>query len=60
MIVIAPGVPSGTTNGPSGHGSRIAKYGPTVWEGVIPGTVAPLLFYSNTVASRPRSTMSQW
>jgi hypothetical protein len=24
-IVMAPGVPSGTTNGPSGHGSRIAK-----------------------------------
>src|SRR5258707_912762 len=45
MIVIAPGVPSGTTNGPSGHGSRIEKYGPTVWEGVIGGTSpsAPLL-----------------
>src|SRR2546430_8628653 len=45
MIVIAPGVPSGTTNGPSGHGSRIEKYGPTVWEGVMPGTgpSAPLL-----------------
>ena len=59
MIVIAPGASSGTTNGPSGHGSRIAKYGPTVWEGVIPGTCrsAP---YSKTVASRPRSTMSQW
>src|SRR6266566_925060 len=45
MIVIAPGVASGTTNGPSGHGSRIEKYGPTVWEGVIGGTSrsAPLL-----------------
>src|SRR5437763_14076699 len=45
MIVIAPGVPAGTTNGPSGHGSRIEKYGPTVWEGVMPGTgpSAPLL-----------------
>src|SRR5215472_6130587 len=33
-IVIAPGVPSGTTNGPCSQGSRIAKYGPTVWDGV--------------------------
>src|ERR1700726_3079011 len=37
MIVIASGVSAGTTNGPSGHGSRIEKYGPTVWEGVNPG-----------------------
>jgi hypothetical protein len=37
-IVTAPGVPSGTTKGPSGHGSLMEKYGPTVWEGVIPGT----------------------
>jgi hypothetical protein len=52
-------VPSGTTNGPSAQGNRIEKYGPTVWEGVIPGTVvAPL--YSKTVALRPRNTMSQW
>ena len=33
-IQIAPGVPSGTTYGPSGHGSPIAKNGPIVWEGV--------------------------
>jgi NAD-dependent oxidoreductase involved in siderophore biosynthesis len=36
--VIAPGVSCATTSGPSGHGSLIEKYGPTVWEGVIPGT----------------------
>ena len=59
MIVIAPGVPSGTTKGPSSQGSRMLKYGPTVWEGVIPGTVVPPS-YSKAVASRPRSTMSQW
>src|SRR3974390_2652522 len=32
---IAPGVPSGTANGPTSNGSPIAKYGPTVWEGVV-------------------------
>src|SRR5690348_13899999 len=32
--VIAPAVPSGTTNGPSGQGSPIARNGPTVWDGV--------------------------
>src|SRR5215467_1372844 len=34
VIVIAPGVSSGTTNGPSGHGSPIDRNGPTVCEGV--------------------------
>jgi hypothetical protein len=72
--VTAPAVPSGTTYGPSGHGSLIEKYGPTVCEGVNPVTVLcpyskTLLFehsairtlcYSNTVEPRPRSTMSQW
>ena len=37
-MVIAPGSALATTNGPSDHGSLIEKYGPTVWEGVIPGT----------------------
>src|SRR5580704_3710517 len=32
---IAPGVPSGTANGPTSNGRPIAKYGPTVWEGVV-------------------------
>src|SRR5580704_5233445 len=57
-IVTAPAVPSGTTYGPSGHGSLIEKYGPTVCEGVNPVTVLcpyskTLLFegssYSNTL-----------
>src|SRR4029453_1263193 len=30
----APGVPSGTTYGPSGQSSPTAKKGPTVWDGV--------------------------
>src|SRR5262249_60690070 len=34
VIAIAPALPSGTTNGPSGHGSPIARNGPTVCEGV--------------------------
>ena len=33
-IQMAPGVPSGTTSGPAGHGSAIPKKGPTVCEGV--------------------------
>src|SRR6202042_378035 len=34
LMVIAPGVPSGTTNGPSGQGSPIARNGPIVCDGV--------------------------
>ena len=33
---IAPGVPGGTTNGPSSHGSPSEKNGPTVCDGVVP------------------------
>src|SRR4249920_2238638 len=51
MIVTAPGVPSGTTNGPPGHGRRMEKYGPTVWEGVKPGIVVPPLLEGGRVAT---------
>src|SRR5436305_722061 len=32
---MTPGVSAGTTYGPASNGSPIAKYGPTVWEGVV-------------------------
>src|SRR5581483_5355062 len=51
MIVTAPAVPSGTTNGPSAQGSRIAKYGPTVWEGVSPGIGVPSLLEDRRAAA---------
>src|SRR5579875_475363 len=53
-ITIAPGAPSSTTNGPSGHGSPIAKNGPTVCDGVTPsGRTAGSLSRPSCLAAAP-------
>ena len=57
VMVMAPGVPSGTTNGPSGHGRTMARNGPTVCDGVM-GRLTASSCVSKTVAPGPRSTMS--
>ena len=51
-ITIAPGVSGGTTNGPSGHGSPMARKGPTVCDGVTPAGTAP---YPSDSKRRSRS-----